>query len=165
MKNVNPITNKLFTINFICVVVTILIGQTSYSKILSRKNSIDFKDKEIQCYLQENDSVKKINLNLNELQKLAEFPGGLKKFYAMIKEDLDNYDLDYEGFTKINVSFSIEKDGSLSCIKVNDNTINANMKKSIVSALKSIKRKWSPAIINNQPVRSAYELAIVFNEN
>ena len=42
--------------------------------------------------------------------------------------------------------------------------MSASMKKSIVRVLKSIKTKWSPAIINDQPVRSVYDLPIVFNE-
>jgi len=164
MKKAKAFLTNLFSINFICIVVTLLLCQTSYSKIISRLNTSDFKSNQLQWYFQENDTVKKMHLDLNELQKVAEFPGGLKKFYAIIKADIDDYDIDYEGFSKINVSFSIEKDGSLSSIKVNNNTMSASMKKSIVRVLKSIKTKWSPAIINDQPVRSVYDLPIVFNE-
>lgn len=164
MKNVNTPVNKSFTINFICILSIILIIQTSYSKNLFKFNSIEFKSKQLECYFQENDTVKKVNMALNELQKIAEFPGGLNKFYAMIAADFDNYDIDYEGFGKINVTFSIEKDGTLSSIKVNNNNMSPSMKKSIVKVLKSIKTKWSPAIINDQPVRSVYDLPIVFND-
>ena len=105
----------------------------------------------------------KVNVDLNELQKIAEYPGGLEKFYAKIITNFDNSEMDYEGFTKINVSFVIEKDGTMSAITVNDPTMSKSMKKSIVRVLKSIKTKWSPAIKNDQPVRTGYDLPIVFN--
>ncbi len=164
MKNGNTFVNKSFIINFICIILTILESQTACSKIFSRENNIEFKVKQLEYFFQENDSVKKVNIALNELQKIAEFPGGLKSFYAIIIADFDRYDIDYEGFSKINVAFSIEKDGSLSSIKVNNKNMSERMKKSIVNVLKSIKTKWSPAIINDKPVRSVYDLPIVFNE-
>ena len=105
----------------------------------------------------------KVNVDLKELQKIAEYPGGLEKFYAKIITNFDNSEMDYEGFTKINVSFVIEKDGTMSAITVNDPTMSKSMKKSIVRVLKSIKTKWSPAIKNDQPVRTGYDLPIVFN--
>jgi protein TonB len=72
--------------------------------------------------------------------------------------------MDYEGFAKINVSFVIEKDGTMSAITVNDQAMSNSMKKSIERMLQSIKTKWSPAIIKDQPVRTEYELPLVFND-
>jgi len=175
MKKVNIFIKKSFTIGFfnqsakglrfyfICILLTVLISQNSYSKNYFEKRNTVLKAKQLE-YIKVNDSVKKINLNLNQLQKVAEFPGGLEKFYAIIIADFDNSDIDFDGFSKINVSFSIEKDGSLSAVKINDKIMSSKMKRSIVNSLKSIKTKWSPAIINNQPVRSVYDLPIVFNE-
>lgn len=164
MKNVKTLLKKSFVINFICFLLTTFICQTSYSKNLFKDSITELKRNQSEYFIRKNDSVKKVNLALNEIQKMAEFPGGLKKFYAIIIADFDNYDIDYEGFSKINVSFSIEKNGSLSSIKVNNKLISESMKKSIVNVLKSIKTKWSPAIINDIPVRSVYDLPIVFNQ-
>ena len=106
----------------------------------------------------------KVMVELSDLQKIAQYPGGLEKFYAKINAKFSNSEMDYEGFAKINVSFVIEKDGSMSAITVNDQTMSNSMKKSIERVLKSIKTKWSPAIIKDQPVRTEYELPLVFND-
>ena len=108
--------------------------------------------------------VNKVMVELSDLQKIAQYPGGLEKFYAKINAKFSNSEMDYEGFAKINVSFVIEKDGSMSAITVNDQTMSNSMKKSIERVLKSIKTKWSPAIIKDQPVRTEYELPLVFND-
>jgi hypothetical protein len=163
MKNVNPFVIKLFSNNFICILLTLLISQTSYSYHQFKQVRIELKSNQSESFFQKNDTIKKVNMELNELQKIAEFPGGLKEFYAMIVADFDKYDIDYDGFIKINVSFSIEKDGTLSSINVNNESMTTSMKRSIVNVLKSIKTKWSPAILNNQPVKSVYDLPIVFN--
>ncbi len=107
---------------------------------------------------------KKVIVDLKELQKIAEYPGGLEKFYAKINAKFSNSEMDYDGIGKINVSFVIEKDGSMSAIIVNDQTMSKSMKKSIERVLKSIKTKWSPAIIKDQPVRTEYDLPLVFND-
>ena len=106
----------------------------------------------------------KVMVELSDLQKIAQYPGGLEKFYAKINAKFSNSEMDYEGFAKINVSFVIEKDGSMSAITVNDQAMSNNMKKSIERMLQSIKTKWTPAIIKDQPVRTEYELALVFND-
>ncbi len=106
----------------------------------------------------------KVMVELSDLQKIAQYPGGLEKFYAKINAKFSNSEMDYEGFAKINVSFVIEKDGTMSAITVNDQTMSNSMKKSIERVLKSIKTKWSPAIIKDQPVRTEYELPLVFND-
>ena len=108
--------------------------------------------------------VNKVMVELSDLQKIAQYPGGLEKFYAKINAKFSNSEMDYEGFAKINVSFVIEKDGSMSAITVNDQSMSNNMKKSIERVLQSIKTKWSPAIIKDQPVRTEYELPLVFND-
>jgi protein TonB len=106
----------------------------------------------------------KVNVELSDLQKIAQYPGGLEKFYAKINTKFSNSEMDYEGFAKINVSFVIEKDGTMSAITVNDQAMSNSMKKSIERVLKSIKTKWSPAIVKDQPVRTEYELPLVFND-
>ncbi|TRX39193.1 energy transducer TonB [Flavobacterium restrictum] len=117
------------------------------------------------------DSVKKrkvaienerVIINLNELDKVAEYPGGIQNFYSKISANLDSSELNYKVFTQIHVSFVIEKDGTMSEIVV-DTTIEPDLKKEIIDGLKAIKTKWSPAIMDNQPVRIAYGLPIVLN--
>ena len=109
-----------------------------------------------------NEQTKKerVITNLNELNALAEYPGGIEYFNAKISSNLDASELDYKVFTQINVSFVIEKDGSMSEIVVNSK-VEPDIKKEIIDGLKSIKAKWSPAIFENQAVRISYSLPIV----
>ena len=174
MKKDHTIVKRLITIGFFSqcskglsfcfILLSILISQNTFSKNQFKSSTTLLKEAQSDYNNKVTDSVKKLNLNLNQLQKIAEYPGGLEKFYAIISAEFVNSDIDFEGFSKINISFSIEKDGSLSAIKINDKTMSSNMKRSIVNSLQSIKTKWSPAIINDQPVRSVYDLPIVFNE-
>lgn len=137
------------------VLLTLVFSQQVFSK-----NTV----LEVKTQAVDTTKQKKVIVDLKELQKIAEYPGGLEKFYAKINAKFSNSEMDYEGFSKINVSFVIEKDGSMSAITVNDQTMSNSMKKSIERMLKSIKTKWSPAIIKDQPVRTEYELPLVFND-
>lgn len=128
-------------------------------QVFSKNTALEVKTQAVDTTKQ-----KKVIVDLKELQKIAEYPGGLEKFYAKINAKFSNSEMDYEGFSKINVSFVIEKDGSMSAITVNDQTMSNSMKKSIERMLTSIKTKWSPAIIKDQPVRTEYELPLVFND-
>lgn len=155
--------------NLIYVILALLSCQISFSK-----SNTEFKSNDLMHYSQTNDTVKKaaqkeavldeeVNLDLSQLNKVAEYPGGLEKFYSKIKSNFEDYDGDYDKFGKIKVSFTIEKDGSICAIEVNENSMDESMKKSIIEALNSIKTKWSPAFINNEPVKSGYHLSLVFN--
>ena len=168
MKNANNNKRKsiLSNVLFIAILMSALVfSQNMLSKTVK---SLEFKQmtytvKTHKVNLQEAEA-KKVNVELSDLQKIAQYPGGLEKFYAKINAKFSNSEMDYEGFAKINVSFVIEKDGTMSAITVNDQAMSNNMKKSIERMLQSIKTKWSPAIIKDQPVRTEYELPLVFND-
>ena len=158
----------------ITIMLLFLITPSSYSRSFNIKNNETVIKK---TAIQDLDSVRKRKItesnmkneqtkkervitNLNELNALAEYPGGIEKFYAKISSNLDASELDYKVFTQINVSFVIEKDGSMSEIVVNSK-VEPDIKKEIIDGLKSIKAKWSPAIFENQAVRMSYSLPIV----
>ena len=166
-KGINNNRKSILSTGFF---IAILLSALVFSQDVLAKTtqSVDFKQitdtiKTKKANLQEAEA-KKVNVELSDLQKIAQYPGGLEKFYAKINAKFSNSEMDYEGFAKINVSFVIEKDGSMSAITVNDQTMSNNMKKSIERVLQSIKTKWTPAIIKDQPVRTEYELALVFND-
>ena len=166
------IINKAFVL-FIMIATLTLITSSIYSKNHQNKNfEFTIKQPEAKCL----DTVKKrktitsnhqnnnerLIIKLNELDKLAEFPGGMENFYKKVSTNLDANELSYTGFTQIHVSFIIEKDGSMSQIVV-DSTLDSELKKEIIDGLKSIKTKWSPATLNNNPIRMEYSLPIVLN--
>ena len=63
---------------------------------------------------------------------------------------------------KINVSFTIEKNGDMTNIKV-ENSTNIKTTNEAIRVLKSLKTKWEPMHRNNQPVKTDYILPIVLN--
>lgn len=97
--------------------------------------------------------------NTSMLDKLPEFPGGMIKFYTFVGNTFNKPDIDDISSLKIYVSFVIEKDGSMSNIKVLRDP-GYGLGDEAVRVLKSLKTKWIPGIINSKPVRTAYNLPI-----
>ncbi|KOS07538.1 hypothetical protein AM493_16915 [Flavobacterium akiainvivens] len=98
-------------------------------------------------------------INYAALQVKPEFPGGMDKFYEFVRKNFRNPDVDRETNLKITVSFVVERDGSLSNIKVlKDPGYGAG--KEAERVLKSLKTKWNPGIQNGKPVRANYILPI-----
>jgi periplasmic protein TonB len=86
-----------------------------------------------------------------------EYPGGMQEFYKFIGS---NYNVpNVKGLKgKILVSFIVEKDGSLTDIKVMRD-IGYGTKEETIRVLKN-STKWSPAYQNGKPVRVHYSLPI-----
>ncbi len=86
-----------------------------------------------------------------------EYPGGLNKFYSFIK---NNYTPpDEEGLKgKVIVSFVVEKDGSLTDIKVLKD-IGYGTGTEAIRVLKKCAR-WTPAEQNGKKVRCSYQIPI-----
>lgn len=98
---------------------------------------------------------------INELlDTKPQFPGGIEKFYRYIGNNFNSPTLDENKNIRIFVSFVVEKDGSMSNIKVMNNP-GAFLEKEAIRVLKSIKAKWTPGILHSKPVRTAYNLPIM----
>jgi periplasmic protein TonB len=93
------------------------------------------------------------------LDTKPQFPGGISKFYTFVGNNFEKPDLESGQILKVNVAFVIEKDGSMSDIKVLKDP-GYGLGAEAIRVLKSIKLKWTPGIINNQAVRTAYTLPI-----
>lgn len=91
------------------------------------------------------------------LEVKPEYPGGIEKFYAFVQK---NYQMpDEEGLKgKVYVTFVVEKDGSLTDIKVLRD-IGYGTGKEAIRVLKATPR-WRPAEQNGKPVRCTYSLPI-----
>ncbi|KOP37829.1 energy transducer TonB [Flavobacterium sp. WLB] len=98
-------------------------------------------------------------VNVSVLDKLPEFPGGIKKFYTYVGNNFTKPELDAEKTLRVYVSFVIEKDGTMTDIIVK-NDPGFGMGKEAVRVLKSLKTKWAPGILAGKPVRTAYNLPI-----
>ncbi|MBA0884141.1 energy transducer TonB [Flavobacterium undicola] len=90
-----------------------------------------------------------------------DFPGGMDKFYSFVGK---NYRTpEEEGLKgKVYVSFVVEKDGSLTDIKVLRDIGYGTGKEAIRVLQKS--PKWNPGIQNGKPVRVQYSLPIAIQQ-
>lgn len=96
------------------------------------------------------------------LDETPEFPGGIEKFYKIVGRKFNTPQLDKKMQLRVYVSFVVEKDGTLTGIKViRDPGYGAG--KEAIRVLKSIKTKWKPGKMKGVPVRTAYNLPITVN--
>jgi protein TonB len=95
--------------------------------------------------------------NTAGIEVKPEFPGGIEKFYSFVQR---NYQMpDEEGLKgKVYVTFVVEKDGSLTDIKVLRD-IGYGTGKEAIRVLKSTPR-WNPGEQNGKKVRCTFSLPI-----
>jgi protein TonB len=97
---------------------------------------------------------------LSELDKLPDFPGGIKKFYEYVGNNFEKPELDNVATIRVLMSFVIEKDGSMTDIKVVRNP-GYGLDKEAIRVLKSLRTKWSAGMKNGKKVRTQYTLPIL----
>lgn len=130
------------------------IGYSAYGKAITALN------KNSQKELTSNKSFPTVSKDDNtvflEVEQSAEFPGGygaLRKLFAE-KLNTSQFVTDVSG-AKTELSFIIEKDGSISDVKADGLSIEFNNE--AIKTMKLIPPKWSPALINGIKVRSIYK--------
>lgn len=94
------------------------------------------------------------------LDKQPAFPGGMNNFYTYVAKNFRAPDTDLAKTVKVFVSFVIEKDGTMTDIKVVRNP-GYGLDKEAIRVLKKLDTKWSPGILNGKPVRTSYNLPII----
>jgi periplasmic protein TonB len=103
-------------------------------------------------------------VNTAILDKMPEFPGGIQKFYNYVGNNFEKPEIDELNTYKVYVAFVIERDGSMTDIKVIRDP-GFGLGREAVRVLKSLKTKWSPGMIGSKPVRTAYNLPITVQMN
>ena len=94
-----------------------------------------------------------------EVEQTAEFPGGINAFRKKVGENFDTSAIEgADGVVKGEVTFVVERDGSITDVKVTGK--NSDFNSEAVRTVKSIKNKWAPAKINGQTVRYRYRLPL-----
>ncbi|MCD0479534.1 energy transducer TonB [Chryseobacterium sp. LC2016-29] len=95
----------------------------------------------------------------SEVEQTAEFPGGINAFRKKVSENFDSSAIEgADGVVKGEVTFVVERDGSITDVKVTGK--NSDFNSEAVRTVKSIKNKWAPAKINGQSVRYRYRLPL-----
>ncbi|SUX47753.1 energy transducer TonB [Chryseobacterium indoltheticum] len=93
----------------------------------------------------------------NEVEQTAEFPGGINAFRKKVQDNFDSSAIEgADGIVRGEITFVVERDGSITDIKVNGK--NSDFNSEAVRTVKSIKNKWAPAKINGKAVRYRYRL-------
>ena len=94
-----------------------------------------------------------------EVEQLAEFPGGINSFRSKVNSSFDTSVMDGdEGTVKTEVTFVVERDGTITDVKANGS--NKDFNAEAIRTVKSIKNKWAPAKINGQSVRYRYRMPL-----
>lgn len=89
----------------------------------------------------------------------ASFPGGINVFREKIQSNFDMSSVESsEEILRAEVTFVVEKDGSISGIKAvgSDREFNREAER----AIKNVRGKWSPAKLNGEIVRSYFRIPI-----
>jgi periplasmic protein TonB len=93
------------------------------------------------------------------LDEQPSFPGGIQKFYTYVGNNFEKPELNEETTITVKVSFIVEKDGSMSNIKVLEDP-GYGLGQEAIRVLKSLKTDWNPGILDGEPVRTFYNLPI-----
>ena len=94
------------------------------------------------------------------LDKQPEYPGGINKFYEYVGNNFEKPEMDETENSSVYVAFVIEKDGSMTDVKVLRNP-GYGLGKEAIRVLKSLRTKWKPGIKDGQPVRTQFTLPII----
>lgn len=131
---------------------------------LDRVNEISDREEKLEkekTSVQKHSSVIVIDQNkiYEDVDQLPEFPGGVNSFRSKVNNSFDTSMMKgNEGQVKTEVSFIVEKDGSISDVKASGT--NQDFNAEAVRTVKTIKNKWAPAKINSQAVRYRFSLPL-----
>lgn len=99
----------------------------------------------------------------SELTKQPEYSdGGMKGFYTYVNKHFKVPKVNKDMTARIYLSFVIEKDGSMSNIKILRDP-GYGMGNEAVRVLKSMEKKWIPGELNGEKVPASYNLPITIN--
>ena len=88
----------------------------------------------------------------------AEFKGGINAFRQKVAQGFDTSSIDQSGVVSATITFVVEKDGSISNIKITG--ANADFNQEAERTVKSIKTKWTPSQLKGKAVRSSFRMPI-----
>lgn len=96
-------------------------------------------------------------------EKSAEYPGGFNQLRQQVSEILytENIIAESSNILKTQVVFIVERDGSISSVKAEGD--NDTFNRQAIIAMYLIRDKFSPAFINDVPVRSHYKMPLTLN--
>ncbi|WP_370898683.1 energy transducer TonB [Chryseobacterium gossypii] len=107
-------------------------------------------------------AAEKVSEVSSATDKAADYPGGINALRKEVARIFYTGGVYAESKTvKTNVAFIVEKDGTVSNVQAQGDNFTFNRQAEI--ALYSISEKFSPALINGDPVRFRYQLPLTLN--
>jgi TonB family protein len=102
-------------------------------------------------------------VDLTTLETPPKYPGGIPDFYKFIGNNLKYPEAALKNKVegKVLTTFIIEKDGSISDIKV-EKKLGSGTDEEAIRVLK-LAKKWEPGMVNGKPVRVKYNIPINFS--
>lgn len=94
----------------------------------------------------------------NSVDVAADFKGGINAFRQKVANAFDTESVDKTGMVSGVITFVVEKDGSISDLKVTGSSADFNAEAE--RTVKSIKSKWTPAQLKGKAVRSSFRMPI-----
>ncbi len=98
--------------------------------------------------------------NPSTVEVSPKFPGGINEFLKTVGKKFVTPQIDEAKTIRVIVIFVVEKDGSLSNIKV-PNDPGFGLGAEAIRVLKAIKTKWEPGYMGETPVRTMFSLPII----
>lgn len=96
------------------------------------------------------------------LEQQPEYPGGMEAFYREVMNNFITPKVSRDITAKVYVSFTIEKDGTMTDIKARGEEVD-RLSNEAERVLKSITTKWTPGKKNGKAVRASLVLPIQVN--
>lgn len=98
---------------------------------------------------------------LKDIEVQPSFPGGIKKFYEFVSKEYKSPNVDRDLKGQVLVQFIVEKDGSLTNIKVLRDLGHGTGAEAV--RVVKMSKKWNPGTKNGKPVPVNYTLPININ--
>ena len=98
---------------------------------------------------------------INDLE-MAMYEGGIQKFRKKVFQAIDISGYNFTGTFRMEATFYIERDGSMSNIELPQSSGLKVFDDMIITSLSKIKNKWKPGTIHGIPVRYKFRLPIAF---
>lgn len=96
-------------------------------------------------------------------EEIANTSGGINGFRKKVAQSIDISRYNFEGTLRLEVTFIIERDGSMSTVQLAQSSGLKEFDEMIVKSISKIKNKWSPGTINGVPVRYRFRLPLAFS--
>ena len=97
-----------------------------------------------------------------QVDQPAEYPGGMSALRRFLGENFDTTVAEGEGKLTAKLKFVVERDGTVSSITIADKSGNADFDSEAQRVVKKLK-KWAPAKLNGETVRSYYQVPFTMN--